>query len=133
MLLKKHHPLSFQFIGTVILSAILFSCKNSTPEPPIDNSPYITEVFDYVYGPGQHSKLAKASDISNLIGTPASDKWLYLGGFGGYVIAGFNHNVLNGDGADFEVFSLAGASPEPAVVYVMCDDNGDGKPNETRY
>ena len=72
--------------------------------------------------------------ITNIIGEPTNDKgWLYLGGFGGYVIAGFEHNVTNGDGADFEVFALKGASPEPGVVYVMSDDNGDGKPNETWY
>jgi len=49
------------------------------------------------------------------------------------VIAGFNHNITNGSGADFEVFALQGTSPEPAIVYVMSDTNGDGKPNETWY
>ena len=133
MSLKNNQSFSNLFIGIVIFSVLLYSCKKITPETPIDNSPYITEIFEYVYAPGQHAKMAKATDISNFIGKSAIDKWLYLGGFGGYVIAGFNHNVINGDGSDFEVFALAGASPEPAVVYVMCDDNGDGKPNETWY
>lgn len=125
----------FSAVAIVLVSGILFSCKGSEP---IDNSTnnsakYISEVFEYMYGPGQHAKIAKPTDISNFIGEPKSDKWLYLGGFGGYVIAGFNHNITNGDGVDFEVFALQSASPEPAVVYVMSDTNGDGKPNETWY
>lgn len=116
---------------SVIFSVGLFSCKG--PEPETGSEAYISEVFDYVYGPGQHAKIAKATDAANLIGEPKADKWVYLGGFGGYIIAGFNHDVVNGTGDDFEVFALQGASPEPAVVYVMSDTNGDGKPNETWY
>jgi len=121
-----------RFFGLFCLLSIFFiSCKSDEPQ---DSSTYISEVFEYVYGPGQHAKIAKATDISNFVGEPSNEKgWLYLGGFGGYVIAGFDHNVVNGDSADFEVFALQGASPEPAVVYVMSDDNGDGKPNETWY
>jgi hypothetical protein len=120
---------------TFFVFVVLLSCKGSEPE---DNSgtnsaAYISEVFEYVYGPGQHAKISKSTDISSFIGEPKTDKWLYLGGFGGYIVAGFNHNVANGDGADFEVFALQGASPEPAVVYVMSDTNGDGKPNESWY
>ena len=88
----------------------------------------------YVYAPGQHALLAKPTDITNFIGEPTNDKsWLYLGGFGGYVVAGFDHEVLNGEGFDFEVYALQGASPEPGIVYVMSDTNGDGLPNDTWY
>jgi len=124
---------------SILLSVIVLSCKGSDSEPQSDTASnenagsYISEVFEYVYGPGQHAKIAKPTDIANFIGIPKDDKWLYLGGFGGYVIAGFNHNVTNGSGADFEVFALQGTSPEPAIVYVMSDTNGDGKPNETWY
>jgi len=118
----------------LFFTILLLSCKDTTPDVPDDNSAYITEVFDYVYAPGQHAQLAKATDSANFIGKPSNDKaWLYLGGFGGYVVAGFNHNVVNVDGDDFEVYALAGAMPEPAVVYVMSDLNADGKPNETWY
>jgi hypothetical protein len=114
--------------------SLFISCKGGDdPSTNEDNSAYISQVFEYVYAPGQHAKIAKSTDITNFIGEPRTDKWLYLGGFGGYVIAGFNHNVTNGDGVDFEVFALQGASPEPAVVYLMSDTNGDGKPNEKWY
>ena len=122
------HILELAFLLVVL---VFSSCKSDEPQT---SSPYITHVYEYVYAPGQNAKQALTSDTLNFIGEPNANKgWLYLGGFGGYVIAGFDHNVQNGDGADFEVFALQGASPEPAVVYVMQDTNGDGKPNETWY
>lgn len=122
----------FYYLLAICLVGFLFSaCKGSEPD---DNSAYLTRVFEYVYGPGQHAPVVSPADTVNIIGKhTADDAWMYLGGFGGYVIAGFNHTVINGAGNDFEVFALKGSSPEPAVVYVMSDDNGDGKPNETWY
>jgi hypothetical protein len=113
------------------LVLLFVSCGDKTPDK---SSAYITTVYQYVYAPGQHAALVKKTDISNFIGEPTTDKsFLYLGGFGGYVVAGFDHNVTNGDGLDFEVFALKGASPEPGIVYVMSDTNGDGLPNDAWY
>ena len=129
---KKSIP--FLLTGQLLLlSMMMISCNGNTPIEPKTSSAYITRVFDYVYGPGQHASIAKPADIANFIGEPTKDKWLYLGGFGGYVVAGFDHNVVNGESFDFEVYALQGASPEPGVVYVMQDTNGDGLPNETWY
>jgi len=115
----------------LIFSGFLVSCSSS-PEPI--PSAYISHVFDYVYSPGQDALLATKADTTNFIGVPSIDKgYLHLGGFGGYVIAGFDHNVLNAEDADFEIFCMRGAWPEPGVVYVMSDTNGDGKPNDTWY
>ncbi len=95
---------------------------------------YLSRVFEYVYAPGQHASLALPADTAFIIGDPAlQTNWMYLGGFGGYVVAGFPRNIPNGEGADIGVFALPGAGPEPAVVYVMQDENGDGLPNETWY
>ena len=116
----------------LLLIFTLTSC--SWFQEPTKSSAYITQVFDYVYAPGQHALLAKKTDISNFIGEPTSDKgFLYLGGFGGYIIAGFDHNVTNGYSFDFEVFALKSASPEPGVVYVMSDTNGNGFPDDIWY
>lgn len=126
-------PTRFYLFGRIVIYAfLLVSCKGTND--PQTSSAYISTVFDYVYAPGQHALLAKKTDISNFIGEPTNEKgWLYLGGFGGYVVAGFDHNVLNSNGFDFEIIALKGASPEPGVVYVMSDTNGDGLPNETWY
>ncbi len=123
----------FTFCLVVSFVAIFLSCepKEETEE---ETTIYLSTVFEYVYGPGQHATLAKPTDTQYIIGNPAKHNgWLYLGGFGGYVIAGFSANITNAEGSDFEVFALPGAGPEPAVVYVMRDDNGDGLPNETWY
>ena len=129
-------------IFTLIVSCgLLLACNPPTPidEPSIDNpevdlSMYITYVFEYVYAPGQHARdIDSEREKRNFIGPPTADT--HLGGWGGFIIAGFNHNVLNVEGKfDFEVFSN-GISPEPAIVFVMSDTNGDGvfDPNGTWY
>ena len=135
--------MKFLKIITLTILFCLVSCEKN-PDNPIDNptdeptetaqSEYITQIFDYVYAPGQHADLVSLTDTAYFTGNPAEhDKWLYLGGFGGYVIAGFDHNIKNHEGADFEVFALPSVSPEPAIVYVMADDNKDGLPNDTWY
>lgn len=123
------------YVG-LLLAAFLASC-NEPPVPPDggggeedDLSAYITDVFEYVYAPGQHAPTRTSADASLFVGKP--DRELYLGGFGGYVVAGFDHDVPNRGGADFEVYS-SGIDAEPAVVWVMADDNGDGLPNDTWY
>ena len=55
-------------------------------------SPYITKVFDYLYGPGQHAPLISSSEKANdFIGEPWTNNKSYtsLGGWGGYIVAGF--------------------------------------------
>ncbi len=127
------HIKNIIFVSVLALIVLTIqSCKPEITEEEL-NSNYISEVIEYVYAPGQHAKLVKLSDINNFIGDP-KDKtgWLYLGSFGGYVIAGFATDVTNVEGADFEIYSY-GNSPEPAVVSVMADENADGKPNEKWY
>lgn len=124
-----------KYFALLLFMPALWACTPEEKELPEDEDVFFSEVFEYVYGPGQHASLANSSDIQYCIGDPASHTqgWLYLGGFGGYVVAGFPEDVVNHDGADFEVFALPGAGPEPAVVFVMSDDNGDGYPNDTWY
>ena len=124
----------FRLSGLLLLLTFLYSCNGNIPVQPATSSAYINKVYEYVYAPGQHALIAKPADIASFTGEPSTDKgWLYLGGFGGYVVAGFDHDVLNGESFDFEVYGLQGASPEPGIVYVMPDTNGDGLPNETWY
>ena len=122
---------SVKYFSFIFVFVFFVSCKQNEP---VVTSAYLTDVFDYVYAPGQHASMAKESDKAFVLGDPAKNEgWLYLGGFGGYVVAGFDHDVSNEAGADFEVYALPGASPEPAIVYVMADENKDGIPNETWY
>ncbi|MEH0153563.1 PKD-like domain-containing protein [Limibacter armeniacum] len=101
--------------------------------PVTDNSSaFITQVFDYQYAPGQHANsYALGADGSNFIGDTVA--YALLGGWGGYITAGFDHTITNQEGYDFGVYTQPGAGSEPAVVYVMKDLNGDGLPNDSEW
>jgi hypothetical protein len=61
-------------------------------------------------------------------------QYISLGGFGGYIVVGFDHSITNGEGYDFAVGGNSfNSSSEPGIVWVMQDENGDGKPNDTWY
>ncbi len=59
---------------------------------------------------------------------------LSLGGFGGSLTVGFDHSVENDGGYNLAVRGNAFEhSSEPAVVWVMQDENGNGLPDDTWY
>ena len=66
-------------------------------------------------------------------GNPAPN-WVSLGGFGGYIIVGFDHSIDNSGGYDIGILgnSFSGSS-EPGIVWVMQDENGNGLPDDTWY
>lgn len=102
-------------------------------------------VFEYMPAPGQfinetktggfdgtQTTLAAANEYA--IGRINSNIWVSLGGFGGYIVLGFDHSILNTGGYDFAVKGNSfNNSSEPGIVYVMKDSNGDGLPNDTWY
>ena len=102
-------------------------------------------VFEYTPAPGQFINETKTAGFTGEETTPESaiayatkrmedGKYVSLGGFGGYIIVGFDHSIENMDGYDFLVRgnSFKGSS-EPAVVWVMQDENGNGQPDDTWY
>lgn len=122
------------FLVPLVLLSLHLLLPSCTPEPEPTGPVYLSEVFDYVYAPGQHASNVQPMDTQYVTGDPAlHDGWLSLGGFGGYVVAGFPRDIVNEEGADFEVFALKGAAPEPAVVYVMGDANKNGRPDDEWY
>jgi len=142
--------MKFKFFVFSFLFAILLSgCeKNSSPqhnEPIVDtndSSTYITQVFDYVYAPGQYATNSNLTNAQNFIGKPSylqttnatiQKTSISLGGWGGYIVAGFNHNISNFDGNDFIVFCGNSPASEPAIVYVMQDENGNNLPDDNWY
>lgn len=66
-------------------------------------------------------------------GTP-NPIWVSLGGFGGYIVVGFDHSIDNSGGYDIGILgnSFSGSS-EPGIVWVMQDENGNGLPDDTWY
>ena len=108
-------------------------------------SKYISQVFDYLPAVGQFTNklpayvdgdtqtemTAKAGKA--LVGEKST--MITLGGYGGYVVFGFDHTILNQkDKRDFKVLGngFAGSS-EPGIVMVAYDKNKNGKPDDDEW
>ncbi len=60
--------------------------------------------------------------------------YVSLGGWGGYIVVGFDHSVPNREGYDLRIRgNTIENSSEPGVVWVMQDSNGNGAPDDTWY
>ena len=115
------------------------------------NSPYIAHVYDYLPAPGQFvnqspaykpgytqdsiNALVEASLCGRAVGGTVS-----LGSFGGYIVFGFDHPVVNTHGYDVRIYGnafqsnavtgTAGGSCEPGIIIVGVDMDGDGVPSD---
>ncbi|MDE5930283.1 MAG: PKD domain-containing protein [Muribaculaceae bacterium] len=139
--IRQHRKL---FVASAVLSTAL--ALNA-------GNPYISRVFEYVPAPGQfintvpeYSDGDSYADILNraneqLCGE-ARPGMICLGAFGGYVVFGFDHPVVNVEGEyDFKIYGNAiissqepyGGSCEPGVVWVSADTNGNGLPDDKWY
>lgn len=117
---------------------------------------YINKVYDFCPAPGQNVNTMpqyNAGDTKESILERVNAKlckesaeMISLGGYGGYVVFGFDHRVENQTGKmDFEVlgnafFSTAstsssrrGGSSEPGIILVSQDTNGNGLPDDEWY
>jgi hypothetical protein len=96
-------------------------------------------VYDYTPAPGQFIGDKYTATTPTEASTVAlqrmqKSQYVSLGGFGGYIVVGFDHSITNGEGYDFAVGGNSfNSSSEPGIVWVMQDENGDGKPNDTWY
>ena len=122
------YKLILSILFPLMILNILISCENSSSADS-GNSAYIATVYDYAYGPGQHASAIVSVDdqMANFIG--ATSSYVMLGGWGGYISAGFDHDVENQAGYDFAVYTQPGAGNEPGAVFVKQDENGNGYPD----
>ncbi len=98
------------------------------------SNPYVTQLFEYDPAPGQfvNTSIADWAAAQGVVGN--SSGLVSLGAFGGYVVFGFDHTVLDSAGPDLMVVGNATTGfAEPGVVWVMQDQNGNGKPDDTWY
>ena len=121
-------------------------------------SPYISKVYEYRPAPGQFiNELPEYEhgDSPNEMRLKAEECianneriLVSLGGYGGYIVFGFDHLVENvPDKYDFKILGNAfyananpnpdapreGGSCEPGVVMVSYDVNGNGRPDDEWY
>lgn len=119
--------------------------------PPTESSSkYSSAVYDYTPAPGQFINEKQTGGMaSDILTMEEACRWaqmrldnrlfVSLGGFGGYIVVGFDHSILSSKGDyDFAVAGNAflsenGSSNEPGIVYVMQDANGNGIPDDEWY
>ena len=102
------------------------------------SSKYISRVFDYLPAPGQfvnEASFGTPANAQKLIGQPSI--LVTLGGFGGYVIFGFDHSITNRQGYDLAIYGNPIKPPmewsEPGAVMVSQDVNANGIPDDPWY
>ncbi|MFR0836543.1 MAG: T9SS type A sorting domain-containing protein [Barnesiella sp.] len=120
-------------------------------------SPYMTKVLEFRPAPGQFiNELPEyeEGDTEETMRQKAEDYLAYdargmvsLGGFGGYIVVGFDHTIVNVAGqTDFKILgnafyadanpnpgSSSGGSSEPGIVMVAYDANKNGKPDDDEW
>ncbi|RZK14615.1 MAG: PKD domain-containing protein, partial [Pedobacter sp.] len=120
----------------------IVACKKGKDGPPEEeqkpvagSSPYISKILEFKQAPGQYTNDLIKTDI--LIGS-AGNGLVSLGGYGGYIIFGFDHSVENANGVDLGIYGnpLIGQGfefSEPGIVSVMKDENKNGLADDTWY
>ena len=102
---------------------------------------FVNELPEYSEGDTEESMRQKAEDcLAYNAGTMVT-----LGGYGGYIVVGFDHTIVNRPGEyDFKILGNAfystgkptaasGGSSEPGIVMVSVDVNGNGLPDDEWY
>ena len=108
-------------------------------------SKYISQVFDFLPSVGQFTNklpLFEAGNTQAEMTTKAGKEligketgMISVGGYGGYVVFGFDHTIMNQPNKrDFKVLGngFAGSS-EPGIVMVAYDKNKNGKPDDDEW
>lgn len=116
-------------------------------------SPFATKVLEFAPAPGQFVNHPDFNDPGRALGPPSgggtsapnNTSVVSLGGFGGYIVLGFDHTIrddpLNPFGMDAIVFGNAywvGGDPnrhwaECATIEISADENGNGLADDTWY
>lgn len=121
------------------LTSLFIACDDNNSDEAQQDSNIVT-VFEFMPAPGQYVNSGYTATTPKEATTYAENNLnantlISLGGWGGYVVVGFDHSILNiEDSRDLWIGGNAYASSnEPAVVWVMQDINGDGLPNDIWY
>lgn len=112
----------------------LTACSKNEAVTPLNNK-YVVNLFEYKPAPGQfiNKTLGNMESAEGVLG--GRDGLVSLGAYGGYIILGFDHPVVNQVGQDdFIVYGNPQVEfAEPGIIWVMQDVNGNGLPDDTWY
>lgn len=112
--------------------------------------PGVSRVYEYTPAPGQFVNTLPAYEDGDTPQTMADKctaslaegEVISLGAYGGYIVCGFDHSVVNQQGKyDLQILGNAfyatgrtdGGSSEPGIVMVSRDVNGNGLPDDPWY
>lgn len=141
----------------VLLSAM--ACSKDGGGTSVRKTAYIDKVYDFLPAPGQFintmpayvqgdTRVTMTAKAESLIKGSKPKGMVSLGGFGGYIVFGFDHIIENKTGyRDFRILGNAiwsvdnpnpeasprGGSCEPGVIMVSYDVNGNGLPDDEWY
>ncbi|WP_212003592.1 hypothetical protein [Chitinophaga sp. HK235] len=113
--------------------------SNVTIRPAaLTSSPLISKVYTYMPAPGQFINESAYGTIAAAQAVVGSTSNLVsLGGYGGYIVFGFDHSVVNGAGNDLGIYGNPLGPQyqwsEPGIVMVSQDVNGNGIPDDPWY
>ncbi|MGI6074601.1 MAG: hypothetical protein ACOYEA_08185 [Fermentimonas sp.] len=148
-MIRRYNRLLLLSVIAVLVS--LGSCRDLTDDtidgeedtggkkPTYESDPYSTKVFEFLPAPGQFvnknydaNSMEEANKYAE--GRLKNNQYVSLGGFGGYIVVGFDHSIKNSGSWDFAIYgnSFEGSS-EPGIVWVMQDTNKNGLPDDTWY
>ena len=143
----KQIAITHEFSITVYNEGAFYRAKSATSKADWN------KVYEYTPAPGQFINELKTGGFDNTQTTPEAaiayaearmlevdrngnpyPNWVSLGGFGGYIVVGFDHSIDNSGDYDLGILgnSFSGSS-EPGIVWVMQDENGNGLPDDTWY
>lgn len=139
--------------ASVIVECVDSSEESTRRSPGASSDPRCNKVFEWVPAPGQFIGETQTGGMTGNETTHeaaimwaeerlSKEQYVSLGGFGGYIIVGFDHSIENRETSyDFSILANAffnlttgdGGSNEPGIVYVSQDVNGNGLPDDEWY
>lgn len=141
------------YFGSLVAVALLLttsflmtSCKPQGEDDEATLSPYVSKVWEYCPAPGQFVNtlpVCNDGDSKEVVLQRANEAlvggvnkgMLCLGAWGGYVVVGFDHSIVNEpDTVDFKIYGNAYENnAEPGIVMVSVDENANGLPDDAWY
>ena len=153
-LVLKVSQAELSYVYEFFVDVVIDSELSPTPD---DATPYITKVLDFMPAVGQFintlpeyeegdTQESMNAKVLEAIGNNKKGM-VSLGGFGGYVVVGFDHTIENKEGlCDFRVLGNAfyaaanpnpeapqGGSCEPGIIMVAYDQNKNGLPDDNEW
>lgn len=119
--------------GTFTYAYVLNVGIPTVPTTP-GSSSFVTRLLEYNPAPGQFIN----TSLGNLVGAQGilgKMGMVSLGAWGGYIVLGFDHTVINEVNKD-DIIVYGNPMQnfaEPGIIWVMQDENGNGLADDTWY